>query len=79
MTAALIGVLILPGFLFVLAGAAVSTITVEAAPGMPRKRPLTTTAKRAWNATALALVVLGVLLALAGGSATIAAELGLLS
>lgn len=75
----MMGALILPGVLLVLLGAAVSTITVEAAPGKPQKRPLTTSAKRAWNATALALVVVGLVLAVVGASSTIATELGLLS
>lgn len=73
----MIGVLILPGVLLILAGAAVSTVTVEAAPGRPRKRPLTPAGLRAWNATALALVAAGIILAVVGASATIATELGL--
>lgn len=74
----MMGALILPGVLLVLLGAAVSTITVEAAPGRPQKRALTTAGIRAWNATALGLIAAGVALVLVGAAATIATELGLL-
>lgn len=74
----MIGMLLPIGVGLVILGAAVSTITVEAPPGRPQKRPLSPAAIRAWNATALVLIVAGILAAVAGASVLIGAELGVL-
>lgn len=60
------GALMIASFLVALVGAAVSTVTVEASPRKPRKKPITPAAALGFNITALVLILTGVAGAIVG-------------
>lgn len=61
------GVTLAIGVLLVLFGAWLSTLTMEAAPGQPPRRPMRVAVARAIDLVAALLVIVGLVLALTGG------------
>lgn len=70
----MMGMLLLAGVVLLLIGGAVSTITVEAAPGQPPRRPLTPAAARAWDVISVLLMLAGLVCAAWGGISLIVTE-----